>query len=73
MNWPRIDKITEAGSSSLHSSKASITIMVEMLDSMRGLTISSFIWLYKDPQEIPGSDCTNGMKTDRNLVYLWAS
>ena len=72
-NRPRTDRIAEAGSSSLHSSKASITITVEMVDSLSGCMISSSIWLYNDSWAIPGSDRASGTKIDRNSGYLRAS
>ena len=47
-NRPRTDRIADADSSSSHSSRASMTITVEMVDSLRGWTINFFIWLYSD-------------------------
>ena len=70
---PRTDRIAEAGSSSLHSSRASITMTVEIEDFARGWTIKFFIWLYRDSRTISGSDWTSRMKVDRNSVYLLAS
>ena len=72
-NRPRTDRIAEAGSSSLHSSKASITITVEMVDSLSGRIINLSIWLYKGSWAIPGSDRASGTKIDRNSQYLRAS
>ena len=72
-NRPRTDRIAEEGSSSLHSSKASITITVEMVDFLSGCMINLSIWLYKDSWAIPGSDRARGTKIDRNSRYLRAS
>ena len=72
-NWLRTDRIAEAGSLSLHSSKASITMTVEMPDSFRGPTINFLIWLDRVLSAIAGSDCTSGMMIDQILVYLHAS
>ena len=72
-NWLRTDRIAEAGSLSLHSSKASITMTVEIPDFLRGPTINLFIWLERDSWMIPGFDRTSGVKIDRISVYLHAS
>ena len=42
-NCPRMGRIAEVGSLSLHSSKASITMAVVTADSAKGWTISLFI------------------------------
>ena len=43
MTCARTDRISEVDSSSLHSSRVSITIVVEMVDSLSGSTINSSI------------------------------
>ena len=73
MNWLKTDRIAEAGSLSLHSSKASMMITVEMPDLMRGCTINLSIWLQRVSSVISGSDCNSGMRIDRNSLYLRAS
>ena len=72
-NCPRTERIAEVGSSSVHSSKASMMISVEILDSLRGWTINLCIWLYRDSWEILGLDRARGTRRDRNLGYLRAS
>ena len=61
------------GSSSLHSSIASMIKMVEVAVSLKGWTINLFIWLYRDSRAIPGSDRNNGTRIDRNSVFERAS
>ena len=70
---PRTERMAEAGSSSLHSSKASMMTTVEMADSRRGLTISLCNWSYKDSWAILGSDRIKGTNNDWKSGYLRAS
>ena len=61
------------GSSSLHSSIASMIKMVEVAVSLKGWTINLFIWLYRVSRAIPGSDRDNGTRIDRNSAFERAS
>ena len=71
-NCPMTGRITEAGSSSLHSSKASLTNTTELLDSRRGWAINLCVWLNRDSWATSGSDRNIGTKME-NRVCFWAS
>ena len=44
-NQHMTERMADCGSSSTHSSNASITIIVEMFDELRGSTTNTSIWL----------------------------
>ena len=59
---PNTERIVDDGSSSLHSSRASITITVETPADWRGSTINLSIWLYSDSSTTSGLDWRRGTR-----------
>ena len=72
-NLAKTERIADDGSSSLHSSSASITMTVEIPVSRSGSTISFCIWLHSDSCIMSGFDRSIDTKRDRKSGYLCAS
>ena len=70
---PNMERIADDGSSSLHSSRTSITMTVEMPVDLSGSTINFTIWPRGDSWVTSGSDWRRVMRTDLNFGYLRAS
>jgi hypothetical protein len=66
-NRPMTERMADCGSSSTHSSNASMTMTVEMSDELRGPTINVTIWLQSDSCAISGFDWRRG----RGSIEIW--
>ena len=72
-NHPNTERIAEDDSSSLHSSRASITMTVGTSTDCSGPIINFSIWVCRDPSTISGLDWRRETRWDQNLGYLCAS
>jgi len=72
-NLPNTRRTANSGSLSLHSSRASITIVVEISVDLSGSTRNLCIWSWSDSWTTSGFDRRSGMSEDRKAGYLCVS
>ena len=73
VDCPSTRRMADSGSSSLHSSSASITITVETSAERRGSTRNFSTCSWSDSWTMSGLAWRRGIREDRKPGYLWAS